>query len=216
MERVVGLGGGGHAKVVIDTLRLIGFEPSALLELNASLWGTTILDVPVVGGDDRLAALRREGITLAFVGVGGAGETGTRRRLYLLLREQGYDVVSAIHPAAVVSKAASIGRGVTLLAGSIVNAGAALGDNVIVNSGAIVEHDCVISNHVHVATGAQLASTVQVGEGSHVGLGASIRQSCRIGRNTIVGAGAVVVDDVPDDVVVVGVPARLLSRRAVQ
>lgn len=213
MERVVGLGAGGHAKVVIDILRLMGLEPAALLDSKASLWGATILGVPVIGGDDLLPSLRSEGITRAFVGVGGAGDTGPRRRLYLLLCELGFDVVSAVHPAAVVSRAASIGRGATLMAGSIVNAGATLGDNVIVNSGAIVEHDCAIADHVHIATGARLAGTVWVGECSHIGLGASVRESKHIGQNVIVGAGAAVVADVPDNVVVVGVPARVMSPR---
>ena len=81
---------------------------------------------------------------------------------------------------------------------------------MIINSGAIVEHDCVIESHAHIATGAQLASTVYVGEGSHIGIGASVRQCISIGQYAIIGAGAVVIDNVPDNVVVVGVPARIL------
>jgi len=52
---------------------------------------------------------------------------------------------------------------------------------------------------------------VHVGEGAHIGLGASVRQGIKIGRNAIVGAGAVVIEDVPEDVTVVGVPAMVLG-----
>jgi acetyltransferase-like isoleucine patch superfamily enzyme len=69
----------------------------------------------------------------------------------------------------------------------------------------------VLADHVHIATGASLASTVEVGEAAHIGVGASVRQCIRIGRLAQIGAGAVVVKDVPDGVIVVGVPARVLK-----
>ena len=214
MPNVVGLGAGGHAKVVIDILLLMGgTELIGMLDPNEKLWGTAVLGVQVLGGDDLLPRLRERGIAHAFIGLGSAGDTGPRRRLYSLATSEGFEVVSAVHPAATISSAAAIGRGATIMAGAIVNAGASIGDNVIVNTGAIVEHDCVIGDHVHIATGARLASTVRVGEGSHIGLGASVRECCQIGRNVIVGAGAVVVNDVPDAVVVIGVPARVVSQR---
>ena len=64
------------------------------------------------------------------------------------------------------------------------------------------------------ATGARLAGGVIVGEGAHVGVGASVRQGIRIGAGAIVGAGAAVVKDVPENVVVAGVPAKVLRREA--
>lgn len=211
--RVVGVGAGGHAKVVVDILRTAPVEIVGLLERNAALWGTRVLGVKVLGGDDLLPQLRGDGVTHAFIGVGCTGDTAPRRRLHRIAKEHGFEIVSAIHATAVISQYATIGPGATLMPGSVVNAGTTLGENVIVNSGAIVEHDCTIGDHVHIATGARLASAVRVGHGSHIGLGASVRERCRIGRDVIVGAGAVVVDDVPDGVVVVGVPARVLSQR---
>ena len=91
---------------------------------------------------------------------------------------------------------------------SVINAGAVLGNNVILNTGAIVEHDCILGDHVHVATGACLASTVRVGRGAHIGAGATVRECISVGEGALVGAGAVVVIDVSEWTVVVGVPAR--------
>lgn len=211
MIRVVGVGAGGHARVVIEILRLMGgYELTGLLDRKQQLWHTEVLGVRVLGDDSLLAELYNQGVHHAFIGLGTVGDTRPRRWLYEMTRQQGFRIVQAIHPHAVIAPSVEIGDGPTIMAGAVISAAARLGDNVIVNTGAIVEHDCIVGDHVHIATGAQLASTVHVGEGAHIGLGASIRQCIRIGRNAIVGAGAVVVDDVPDDVVIVGVPARIL------
>lgn len=210
---VIGLGAGGHARVVVEILRARGEVcVVGLLDPNESLWNTRVLDVPVLGSDALLADLLTKGVRHVFVGVGSVGDMRPRRRLYDIAVGCGFEAISAVHPAAVVSPSASIGPGVTIMAGAVINTNARIGKNVLVNTAAVIEHDCGIGNHVHVATGARLASTVAVGDGTHIGLGAVVRQCVRIGRNVIVGAGAVVLEDVPDDVVVAGVPARILRK----
>lgn len=209
---VIGIGAGGHARVVIDALRLMRVEIAGLLDPQPELHGTTLDGVPVLGDDSLLSSMFGRGIRTVFIGVGGAASTAVRRRLYQEAIGQGFDVITVIHPQSVISSTARIGRGATVLAGAIINAAAVLGDNVLVNTAAIVEHDCRLGDHVHVATGARLASTVAVGEAAHIGIGSTIRQCISIGACAVVGAGAVVVSDVPADVVVVGVPAKILKQ----
>lgn len=214
MTRVVGLGGGGHAKVVIDVLaRDSRWEVVGLLDPDPALRGTEILGIAVLGDDDLLPELASRGVTHAFIGLGSTGDLGPRRRLYELARDHGLELVDAIHPSAVIASSAILGRGATVLACAVVNADAVLGQNVVVNTGAVIEHDCRIGDHVHIATGALLAGAVRVGELAHVGLGACVREGVSIGSGAIVGAGAVVVSDVPDRVTVAGVPARALERK---
>lgn len=210
---IIGVGAGGHAKVVIEILRFVkDFEIVGLLDVDSTLWGTEVLGVPVLGNDSRLSELYDQGVRTAFIGVGTTKNSVNRTALYFQLREAGFEIASAIHPKANISSSARIGNGPTIMAGAVINAAAVLGDNVIVNTGAVVEHDCVVQNHVHVATRACLTGAVSVGEGSFVGAGAVVKHGLSIGRNVIVGAGAVVVNDVPDNVVVLGVPARIKSK----
>jgi UDP-perosamine 4-acetyltransferase len=185
------------------------FEVIGLLDPREEIWGHSVLGVSVLGDDDMLPELRRQGIRLAFIGLGGADDTGPRRRLYRQARAFGFDIVSAVHPQATVSPSAVIGHGFTIFAQAVVNAEANLGDNVTVNTGAIVEHDCQIGDHVHVASGSRLCSNVRVGTGAHIGAGATVRQNISVGEGAIVGVGAAVVKDVEPWTVVVGVPARL-------
>lgn len=212
MNKVIGLGAGGHAKVVIETLRLVGnFELAGLIDPKRELWNTEVLGVRVLGDDDLLPELYSQGIHHAFIGLGSVGNSQPRRNLYEKACQQGFQIAPAIHPQAIVSRSAEIGDGPTIMAGAVINASARLGDNVIINTGAIIEHDCVIGNHVHIATGAKLASGVNVSTGAHIGAGATVRQSITIGEGAIVGAGSVVVKDVLPSSVVVGIPAHSLQ-----
>jgi sugar O-acyltransferase (sialic acid O-acetyltransferase NeuD family) len=209
--RVVGIGAGGHAKVLLDALLARGdVQVVGLIDADPELKGMEVLGVKVLGGDDLLPGLHRDGIRHAFLGVGGTSDNTHRQRLWSAIHGQGFKFVSVVHPSAVVAKSAVLGEGACLCPGAIVGAGATLGSNVIVNTGAIVEHDCALDDHVHIASGAVLAGGVIVGEGAHVGAGASVRQGIRVGAWALVAMGAAVVDDVPDRMVVAGVPARPL------
>jgi sugar O-acyltransferase (sialic acid O-acetyltransferase NeuD family) len=209
------LGGGGHARVLVDSLqRADAVHVRGILDSNRDLWGTACLGVSILGGDDMLADLVSDGISLFTVGVGGVGSNDSRQRLFELGLTHQLRPLTLIHPSATCSRWATLGPGCQLLPGSIVNAGAELGVNVIVNSGAIVEHDCRLGDHVHVATGARLSGTVRVGNRAHVGAGAVIRQSINVAEDAVIGAGAVVVRDVGAGQVVVGNPARVLEYHA--
>lgn len=210
--RLIGLGAGGHAKVIIEILGADSrYELYGLLDARPELKGRKVLGVPVLGDDSLLPEIRRD-VSHFFVGLGGTGDNGPRRRLFELARGLGFEPVKAIHPSAAISPSAIIGEGAVIAAGAIVNADARLGANVIVNSGAIVEHDCVVGDHVHIATGAKLASTVTVGTGAHIGAGATVLQCITIGENALVGIGSVVVRDVPPGATVMGNPARLVPK----
>jgi UDP-perosamine 4-acetyltransferase len=210
------LGGGGHAAVLIETLRVAGQDiAKAVLDLDPDLWGTDILGVPILGDERQFPRLILEGADCFVTGVGSTGNNEPRRRVFASGIEHGLPPLTILHPTAYIAPSAQLGAGCQILPRAIVHTRARLGVNVLVNTGAIVEHDCVVGDHTHIATGAQLAGGVIVGEAAHIGAGATIRQGIRIGANALVGAGAVVVRDVPDGWVVAGVPARELKRNPV-
>lgn len=213
LTQVLGLGAGGHAKVVIEILRLTGgYDIIGLLDQREELWGTSVSRVKVLGGDSMMSDIFAGGTRCAFIGVGSVERTEIRKRLYDQARNTGFVLARAVHPKAIVSSDAEIGDGPIIMAGAIVNAAARIGDNVIINSGAIIEHDCMIADHVHVATGARLSGGVTVQTGAHIGIGATVKQGVNIGSEAVVGAGAVVIRDVPNGATVVGVPAKDLGK----
>jgi len=210
--QVIGLGAGGHGRVVLEALVLRGeVMVVGLLDPRRELWGTEVMGVPVLGGDDELGRQYDGGVRHVFIGLGGAADTAPRRRLYEFARGQGCHVASVVHPAAIVSPSASVEPGAQVRAGAVVGTSTAIGENAIVNTGAVVDHDCRVEPHAHVATGARIASSAVIGEGAHVGAGATVIQEITIGAGAIVGAGAVVIRDVSPRDRVVGVPARSIA-----
>lgn len=210
--KVVLIGAGGHARVVLDAARASGaFEIIAVVDARGDLKGSKFEGLEVVGDESAIAPLRTQGVVAALLGVGSVDVRDVRRALFARMAAFGLDLPVVRHPAAVVSATATIGPGSVIFANATVNPGARIGANVIVNTAAIVDHDVQIGDHAHISPGAHLAGGVSVGEGSHVGIGASVIQGVKIGKRVMVGAGAVVLHDVPDGDRVAGVPARSLG-----
>lgn len=203
---VIIIGGGGHAKVVADVLRLQGYPILGFTEKDegCKYWGS---DVLYLGDDAVIEQYRPEKVLLAN-GLGSTQTTTARKKIYVAFTEQGYHFASCIHPSAIIATDVEIGDGAQIMAGSVVQPGCKIGRNVILNTRASVDHDCEIGDHVHVAPGAVLSGGVHIASGAHVGTGATVIQGVAIGHHSIVGAGSVVLKDVTDEVMVVGVPAK--------
>ena len=211
--KVVGIGAGGHAKILAELLEQSEkFELAGFTDTRRERWGTEFMGYPVLGGDEILAELYAKGIRTAFIGVGAVSGVGTRLRAKLFRQavDLGFQMPTLIHPMAAVSHSATIGVGSVVMAGAVVSADVRVGDNVVIYSGTLIEHDTVIDNHVHMSPGVHLAGGIHIGEGVFIGIGASIIHGIRVGRWTTIGAGTVVLKDLPEDIVAIGVPARLL------
>jgi sugar O-acyltransferase (sialic acid O-acetyltransferase NeuD family) len=113
-----------------------------------------------------------------------------------------------VHPSAYVSPLAHLGQGVFVGANSVIGPGARLGDHVFVNRGVTIGHDTHIGSYSRIQPGANLGGLSRIGSGVTVAIGATLLERLVIGNNAFVGAGAVVTEDVPDDTVALGIPAR--------
>lgn len=207
MSRTVAvLGAGGHAKVVIATLRAAGWEVTSAWDDAEARWGEEVLGVPIRGALARAEEAGADGYVIAV------GDNRERKRIAERL-SGGRDLpwISAVHPAAVVHPSVALGPGTVVFAGTVIQPDTTIGRHAIVNTAASVDHDCRLGDFVHVAPGVRLAGNVTVGEGALLGIGSSVIPGLAVGAWATVGAGAAVVRPVPDGATVAGVPAGLVS-----
>jgi sugar O-acyltransferase (sialic acid O-acetyltransferase NeuD family) len=117
---------------------------------------------------------------------------------------------TVVHPAANVSRFASVGSGTVVLQNATINSRARIGNHVIILPHAVVSHDVVIGDYSCLASAACLAGNVRVGIACYLGANCSVANGLQLGDGSLVGMGAVVLEDVPEVTVVVGNPARAI------
>lgn len=195
-------GASGHAKVIIDSLKASGVPIAGLFDDNPEL--KALLDYTVFGSFNMEQL--GNGELIISVGVNNIRKKITEK----LPPDINYGRV--IHPSAIISEYASIDKGTVVMQGAVIQSSTKIGKHCIINTTASVDHDCVIEDFVHISPNATLCGAVSVGEGSQVGAGAVVIPGIKIGRWSLVAAGAVVMKDVPDNVLVLGNPARVVKR----
>jgi len=121
------------------------------------------------------------------------------------------DFCTVIHSSVQMSEFVDIGLGTIITAGCILTTQIKIGNHVFLNLDTTVGHDVVIEDFVNVAPGCHISGNVTLKEGADLGTGAVVLQGIKVGKWSTVGAGAVVIEDVPDNAVVVGVPAKIIK-----
>jgi sugar O-acyltransferase (sialic acid O-acetyltransferase NeuD family) len=206
---VVLIGAGGHGRVVLDILRSAGVHrPVGFLDADPQLTGQEVGGIPVLGQLNLLPKLKSQKVKGVIISI---GDNHPRRQYFRKISDQGFEIISAIHPASYVSKTVKLGRNVVVAAGAVISTDAEIGNSVIVNTSAVIDHECQIGEAVHICPSATLAGRVSVGAETFIGLGCNIIQCLKIGSHAVVGAGAVVLGDVPEGATVVGIPARVIK-----
>ena len=195
--RLLVIGAGGHAKVVIDAAEAAGHTIAGVVGTPSDV--SEILGHPVVDSADDVAA---DGFVVAV------GDNRTRAGIFAEYVAAGLKPAVVAHPSLVLGSDVTIGEGTFVAPGVIVNTGARIGSNVILNTGCSVDHDVIIGDHAHVGPRVALCGGVQLGEGVLLGVGACAVPCATVGAWSVIGAGAAVVDDLPANSVCVGVPAR--------
>lgn len=204
-RRLMIVGAGGHAKVVIEVAQSAGWQVVAAFDPGPA---KSVLGVPVVGGDAELETFWAAG--KADAAIIAIGDNHLRQNLAEKVRALGCPTPHIAHATATISPSAQIGAGTVIMAGAVINAAASIGQDCIINTAAIIEHDCVVQNAVHAAPRSVMGGGCHLGARTLFGIGATARPGTVIGHDVVVGAGAVVVTNFDGGATVVGNPARIL------
>lgn len=211
MSELIILGAGGHGAEVATYARNMPFSLLGAVDDGQPRgpWQST----NVIGGLQDLPAICAAHREVRYITAFGSNIL--RKKIVHLVEQFG---IANLKPVTLRHERAWIGHDVrvedgTLLApDSLITTRAIIGRHCILNVKASVSHDCVVGDWCNINPGATLCGDVQLGEGCYIGAGATVIEKCRIGAWTTVGAGAVVTKNLPDGVIAVGVPARIIKK----
>jgi len=204
-KRIIIIGAGGHAKVIIDILMTSSDYQIAGL-LDPLHIGEKICGIPVIGDDSKLEPIYEESVRSVFVAI---GDNTKRGQISDYVKNIGLTLANAISCHSYAASTVELGQGIAIMPHSVINPDTRIGDNVIINTGSTVDHDCIISRNVHIAPGCSIGGNVIVGEGSFIGIGTTIIPGISIGSSAIIGAGSVIINDISSGCTAFGVPAKV-------
>lgn len=203
MNQLIIIGASGHGKVIADIARLNGYIDIAFLDDDNSK--AECNGYPVIGSVDKAKIYIDSDFIVAI------GNAKIRELIQESLINYGLNVVTLIHPDAVIAERIQIGKGTVVMAGAVINSATSIGNGCIINTCASIDHDCVIGNYVHVSVGSHIAGTVEVSDRTWIGIGASVSNNITITSDCIIGAGAVVVNSINIKGTYVGVPCKMIK-----
>jgi len=210
IKNIIIIGSGGHAGVLWDILAREAKVNVAAFSAPAPIVESTAYDnLPVISDEALFSGKYSVENQNVIIGI---GNIKIRKKLIKKISEAKLNIITAVHPGAIISKNSKIGEGTAVMAGAVINPFVTIGRHCVINTGATVDHDVKIGTNVFVQPGAHIAGSVRVGDNSFIGIGASVKENIKIGNNCVIGGGAFVRKDVPDNTTVVGVPAEILNK----
>ena len=131
------------------------------------------------------------------------------------------NINARIEPGAIIREQVEIGDNAVVMMGAVINIGAVVGEGTMIDMGAILGGRATVGRNCHIGAGAVLAGVIEpasavpvvVEDGVLVGANAVVIEGVHVGRNAVVAAGAVVIEDVPENAVVAGCPARVIKMK---
>ena len=198
LNRLVIIGASGHGKVIADIAVKCGYKDILFLDDNENV--KECAGFPVIGKVS-------DAVTMEDDKIVAIGNAEIREKI----QSQLSNLVTLIHPSAVVSRRVEIGKGTVVMAGAVINSDVIIGKGCIINTGASVDHDCILEDFVHVSVGAHVAGTVAIGRKTWIGAGATISNNVSICGHCMIGAGAVAVKDIIEPGTYVGAPVKKIK-----
>lgn len=184
---VIVIGAGGHARVLLDALKLNKVNVIGVTDAQPSDVDKSKSKVPVIGKDEAVLSYSPQKVLLVN-GLGSITVSPKRAEIFKHFKHLGYRFVNVIHPSAVIAKDVQLGEGIQIMAGSVIQTGCKIGNNTIINTRVSIDHDCDIGSHVHIAPGAVLSGGVSIGEGCHLGPCSVVIQGISIAPRSFIRA----------------------------
>ena len=199
--------GAGEFGTLIQNVMIYNqdFQIAAFGDDNMDKSKITTGNVPLFNQRDLFQFAKKNEIQTAIIAIGNNRVRGIK---YNLFKNAGFEMLSIVHPKALIDTEVVYGDNVIIEMGTAIHTHSKIGNNVFLGGDALIGHHNIIGNHVLVGGNASFGGAVVVEDYASIGVGSSIKPGVIIGKGAVVGVGAVVIKDVEPGTTVVGVPAK--------
>ena len=207
--RSVIIGAGTYGEVYLAYLQEAGIDIVGFLDDDPKYEGQSVRGIPVLGGVSRLNDLKDSAkVDAVYCPL---GNNKLRVKFLMMAKELGYKTPNYIHPSVIISPDVTIGVGVYILLGTTIMPHTVIKDYVMISMGARIAHHNVLDEGVFLSSGCVFGASIHAHKYAYCGISSTIMTGLHdLGEDCLIGAGAVVIKDVPDRAVMVGVPAKVL------
>ena len=203
-QKLLIYGCGGHSKVVSEVAESVGFKDIFHFDPKNNqrqFMGRSIIEK---------CSENYQGYF--FIAI---GDNFVREKIFkeFLISHKSSKSLVLVHPSSFVSRTSSISEGTIIMPLAVINSSSNIGKGVIINTSCVVEHDTKLNNFSSLAPNSSLGGNSIVGERTAISIGANVKHGIKIGNDVIVGASSCVLNDIGDNIVCHGVPAKIIRSR---
>ena len=206
-------GASGNGRDILWTIKDINkiskkYEILGFLDDNHSLHGKILDEVKVLGGIDWFKNNKKRGLNCIVA----VADSKIRKKITKELEKLNIEFPTVIHPSVTFSSFKHIGKGVIIQAGCVFAPNTQINDHVQINLDSTIGHNTILENFVTITTGVHIGGDNKIGEGTFFGSGSVTIEKISVGKYCIIGAGTVIIDNIPEKSMYVGVPGRFKKK----
>lgn len=199
------VGAGTYGEAMCELAEILGYSIIGFYDEDEKKLGLTIMDHPVLGKFSELSdeEISKNNYIVAI------GNNAARFKIMMRINNSGGYTPTLIHPKAIISPSAVIGKGVYIQANAYIWTKVKIDDFSIISPNVVVAHHSTIGRACLISTLTGVGASINIEDQVFVGMGCTIVTGMHlVGKNSIIGAGAVVLKDVDKNSVYAGVPAK--------
>lgn len=211
--KIVIIGAGGFGKEVLWTLldcnrNLKKYDILGFLDDDKNLHNKIVYGKKVLGGTEWI--LKNNSKNIKCVIAIGSGKI--RKKIAAKLEKRGIEFLTVIHPSIIMSDSVKVGNGTIIQPGTVITVDVEIGKHCRIDTNCTIAHDSKINDFVDLSPGVHINGSNNIQTGVYVGSGTITKEKISVGKWSIIGAGTVLITDVPDGSLYVGVPGKLKKK----